>query len=480
MAALYQQKNPEFSRLELARRLHRRLAACGIKYHLRTVRRQLTGAVFTVRPEVETAMRELLLESDGFQKTGDIKQALADAGLQIPQSKRVSPYVAIESIVPLAQLWLHLNPGKSKRFLALHLQQELACQDIHRSINHLEKVLAGKHYRLVRREVREELMTLFRGHGLYSEASVREHCQSLARDIRQSLESRSLESSHRLTQLAWVWKGLHREASSRRLAFLLQRKMSEEGVSIGLAHLQRLVDGKVRRVRRRVVTAMEIVLPEKFPQLRNLEEEIAKLTPTRIADLSWVKAKPIASLARAWIAEHPGYTMRQLAIRVSKTVRRMGYASTHNTIQPILGGHREKTRGFIYRAMLNQFKGRVRCKIPDKHLIKVGRNLQTNQSGEKPEEARTNRPLLLKGSRAPRSRRKATLEQYLSEARSYLPVARSPHFLSFVTFRAERLYAIPRKEAEARILGLRASSDFLEPFEESEHVPEELTEPDVQ
>ena len=229
---------------------------------------------------------------------------------------------------------------------------------------------------------------------------------------------------------------------------------------------------------------MEIVLWEEFPQLKNWEEEIAKLTPTRIADLSWVKAKPIAALARTWITQHPGYTMRQLAMRVSKTVRRMGYASTHNTIQPILGGHRKKTRGFIYRAMLSQFKGRVRCKIPDEHIIEVGRNLQTKGRGEKPEEARTNGPLLLKGSRAPRSRRKPTLEQYLSEAHSYLPVARSPHFLSFVTFRAERLYGIPRKEAEARILGLGASSDCHEPFEESEHVPEELTsvvrEPDAQ
>ena len=44
-------------------------------------------------------------------------------------------------------------------------------------------------------------------------------------------------------------------------------------------------------------------------------------------------------------------TMRKLAIQISRIVGELGYATSPNTIQPILGGHKKKTRGFIYRAI---------------------------------------------------------------------------------------------------------------------------------
>ena len=60
--------------------------------------------------------------------------------------------------------------------------------------------------------------------------------------------------------------------------------------------------------------------------------------------------------------------MRQLALRVAKSARRMGYTTSPNTIQPILGGHKNRTRGFVYRAMLKQFPG-GREQVPEEHVI---------------------------------------------------------------------------------------------------------------
>ena len=45
-----------------------------------------------------------------------------------------------------------------------------------------------------------------------------------------------------------------------------------------------------------------------------------------------VKAEPIAALAKTWIEQHPGVTMRQLSVRVAKSARRMGYATSPNTM----------------------------------------------------------------------------------------------------------------------------------------------------
>ena len=46
--------------------------------------------------------------------------------------------------------------------------------------------------------------------------------------------------------------------------------------------------------------------------------------------------------------------------RVTTSARRMGYATSPNTIQSILAGHKKRTRGFVYSALLEQFLLRER------------------------------------------------------------------------------------------------------------------------
>ena len=64
MGAHYFKGHPDSSQEFLARDLGRRLAARGIEYHIRTLKRQLTGAVSSVPPEVEAEMCQLLTAGD--------------------------------------------------------------------------------------------------------------------------------------------------------------------------------------------------------------------------------------------------------------------------------------------------------------------------------------------------------------------------------------------------------------------------------
>ena len=89
---------------------------------------------------------------------------------------------------------------------------------------------------------------------------------------------------------------------------------------------------------------------------------------TRLIDLSCVQAQPIALLAKRWLVVHPDASLRQLAIRVARSARDMGYATSPNTIQPILGGHKKRTRGFVYRAMLKQLPDHNE-QVPAKHVL---------------------------------------------------------------------------------------------------------------
>ena len=374
LATFFLRKNPAYSREALARALCSRLRISGTKYHERTLKRQLGGAIASVPPEVERTMVQLLLESNGLTTEAEIERALAAEGLNVSPQDRLPSNVPGETVIPLTHLWLHLNPDKSRRFLACQIRKRLRSEDIGSSTVHLQSVLAGRPRRFVRRQIRDTLLTLLAEHDVHSGPSTWAEVERRSDEIRRSVEARQLDGPKRLVQLAGLWKLLHHDYSSRHLAASLRRTLSEQGILMSFDYLQRLVNGKTRGVRRAVVAAMEKLLQEEFPQLDDWEGQLTKLTSRSVMiDLSWVRAEPIAHLAQEWIQQHPDSSIRQLALQVSKTVDRMGYTRSFHSIQPVLGGLKKKTRGFVYRAMLHQFEYKRSLQVPAEDLVESTR-----------------------------------------------------------------------------------------------------------
>lgn len=431
LAVLYLRGHPHVSRGGLAQELSQRLTSGGIHYHLRTLRRQLSGAVSTVPPEVESAMRQMLRERDGLAREEELERALAASGIEIPRGDRASAHVMVERILPLAQLWLHLNPGKSKRFLASRLWNDLGREGGRSAVDWLQSALAGKK-RLVQRAVHHVLLACLVELGVTSEEEATARVRELHQDIRRSLRRRSFVDAYRFRQLCRLWQLRRHEPSVRRLAVLLKERLSRWGLSANVKHLEKIINGESGRIRYAFLEAMEDVLREESRDLPNVERELLR-NEQRLADLRWVPAEPVATLAREWLAAHPGVSQRELARRLCKTVARMGYSSSPGTIQPILGGRKKKTRGFVHRAVLELWNAWA-ARSPSTRKRKRGletpvRNITTDNS----------EPLL--GWR-----------EFLRRAREYLASARSPHLVPLLAVRAERLYGIPRVKAEARIL----------------------------
>ena len=351
IGALYFQSHPNSSQEGLADEMRRRLAASGIQYHTRTLKRQLTGAVSSVPPEVEAEMRQLLTEGNGLRTLYDIEDALAASGLQVAPGERISPYVRVEHLLPLVQLWLHLNPGKSKRFLARRLRDELSGGDDPYTVDSLQVILAGKQHLFARRAVLEGLLALLAENGVASEGEARSRYLELAEEIAASVERREVVSSPGFVRLCRLWQLRHHEPSSRRLALMLRQRLAAGVLPLSLPHIQNLVSGRTRGVRRGVLQVLEGLVRQELRQGETLEQEVAKVFP-QMADLGWVRAESVAALARECVARHPGTSARQLALRLADAVRRMGYPISHCSIQPILGGWKKKARRFVYRAML--------------------------------------------------------------------------------------------------------------------------------
>jgi len=124
---------------------------------------------------------------------------------------------------------------------------------------------------------------------------------------------------------------------------------------MSLAHVENVVAGKTRQVRRLLQTVLEDLLQVEFPQFDDLGAALAKSwreIERQRQDMAWVRAEPLVALAKTWLEQHPGRSKRQLAIRLSARIREMGYSRSPNTLQPILGGWKKKTRRFVYQAML--------------------------------------------------------------------------------------------------------------------------------
>ncbi len=348
MAALYLRNHTACSRGALAEELRLLLLGLGIRYHPRTVKRQLTGTVLSVPPEVEAAMEQLLSERNGLRNRSEVDHALAAAGLQVDRPP--STQVAVDRIVPLGRLWLYLSRPESKRSLAVRLRDALARRGTHYTVDSLQEILSGHRHRLTRHAVLEVLLALLAWHGIASEAEARSCLQALRREIDAFLQGREVVGSSRFRRLCGLWLLRHREPSARRLAMLLQERLRARGVILSLPTVQALASGRTPGVRRVVLKAMEDLVREELGPGLDIHEEAARVS-AGLTDLGWVDARLIVARGDEWLARHPGATRRQLALRLADIVRRMGYTMSHSSIQPLLGGWKRRGRVFVYRAV---------------------------------------------------------------------------------------------------------------------------------
>lgn len=348
------------SQESLARKLCEDLESYGVIYHFRTVKRQISGFIATVPSEVQSALAKIAV---GWRSGVDIRQLCAEAGISSPNGNDSPAYVLSEKVLPLAQLWLHLNPQASKRALAIRLQRDIEKQGISYTVGTLEAILAGKNRLFVRPVIGDRLVEYLQDVGINSRVEAEARIQAQAEVIRQSLDSREFVPIRRFHELCLLWLWKHRDATARQLSAALQKKLSERGVGMNLDYLQRAVSGRPRQVRGQLQEALEDVLRPDLPPSQDLDTALAttwRERERRRHDMAWVRVEPIVALAKTWLERHPDMSKRQLAIRLSARIREMGYSRSHDTLQPVLGGWKKKTRLFVYRAMLIECPS-VRC-----------------------------------------------------------------------------------------------------------------------
>ena len=327
--------------------------------------RQLAGSVKSIPSEVERTMRELVVRDLGLQTDAEIEAALDAMGASVAPALRRPAYVVTDRVVLLGALLQRVGAGRSRRAVACCLAERLRDEGLSLGVNALQNILRGKQP-LARREVHEQLLLLLHQHGIRSEADAEALWREQHDDIASYLGDRTFEPAARLANLVRLWRSHRREASSRDLARALQAELRKRGMILGLSRIQDALDGRARRVRRALVIVMGELLRREPAASRAVNPERAA---SRMTDLFWVLAQPIAFLARGWILAHAGESMNKLAILVTRTARRMGYALKRISVMGILCGHKQRTRGIVYRAALIVVTGRRSARVPQEHVV---------------------------------------------------------------------------------------------------------------
>ena len=180
MGDIFLLKNADACREALARNLQEGLTKRGEPIAPEVAQAAIAGRCLDRRAGGRDDDEGDLIESDGLRTAADIEQALASSGFQVTREERLRLYISLDRILPLAQLWYYLNPGKSQRILASRLGQDLGRDGVRQNVDSLQRTLAAKQG-LARREVREKLLDYLAEDGVGSEAEALALCRFVHR-----------------------------------------------------------------------------------------------------------------------------------------------------------------------------------------------------------------------------------------------------------------------------------------------------------
>lgn len=259
-----------------------------------------------------------------------------------------------------------------------------------------------------------------------SGVSLEAWCQSRGHALPPPIAHSEFVPFSRLEPLVNLWFHLHHRGTQNELAVLIRQFPQNRGDAYVLDSLQRILRGQAKRIRWWFIEALMAVLATH--EITSEEEARAKWEAVHVKDdLVLVHTIPMIALVQEWCRSYPEVPRRHLLKKIVRAVARRGYRTHVNALEAIVKGRQRTVRGYVYRAMLAQFPQRASWGIPSSYRLSKKYHAD-QQIGNAP---RVLGPWNEYG------------DQYRGRAFGVVRLA---------AVRAEKLYGIPRNEAE-RLIG---------------------------
>ncbi|MFO1463544.1 MAG: hypothetical protein U1F66_07175 [bacterium] len=337
---------------ELIRALGNSLAAQGLRYHPRTLKRQLLGSIEYIPESLETSLLEWLASHpvsgqkalvDNFRRE---KQALE-------KSQDESLYVPPRFLQNMADAYLFRHKDLSRRKLALQLSSSLQEKGVSIGLETLQAALSGKTQK-VRKVLEEEMLSYFRKEGLADRAAVEAYLQ----EARQAggEEVRKIEVGD-LSEWADAYLLKHRGLSKRQLALRLQQRLRERGYAYHLSSLQSVLEGKTHKTRKVIVdTLRELLQAEGLDASEQISEFVRSAEGVPLAWSQYVDAKEVPRWVESLLQGQPGLTRRQIALQLQEDLRKQEFRFSLSTLQYLLAGKTQRIKQVVAETLEGYLK----------------------------------------------------------------------------------------------------------------------------
>lgn len=372
-------------------------------YARRTLLRQMAGSTSTVRAETMDALTAVIASLPHEPDARTVAAPIA--------------YVPYAEVQPLIALWYLEHPDTRWRTLTRALIATLRSHGHAFTYDTIAHIVAGSR-QYVQKAVRDALLAVLDAHARSSVPAASRataHADALVRPLRE----RSLVEGTRFRALCRIWLTAH-PGPVRALARTLHARLRTSGYAVSRITIERCIVGRRRLVRQFLITALSAMLHEEDPERSWTRSDAEARMRERERERAWTDARTCVTRARSWLAAHPAWTHRRLAVACAAAASRRGYTVTDGAFRSLLRGTVRKTRAFMVDAMNRT----ITAADAEAQLLALA---AAPANGTPP------------------------LDAFLADVRAHLAHARHPRFRALAAARATHLYGISREEFEARI-----------------------------
>jgi len=322
---------------DLIRALARSLEDQGLKYHPRTLKRQLLGSIEYVPQPLETS---LLGWIETHPVTGQ-KKLVENFRLEkeaLEKSQDDSLYVPPQFLNQMADAYLFRHKNLSRRKLALKLGESLKAKGLSIGLETLQAALSGKTQK-VRKVLEEELLSYFREDGLENKAAVETYLQEI--HGAGGAEVQKIEVGD-LSEWADAYLLKHSGLSKRQLALHLQKILQDKGYLYHLSSLQSVLEGKTHKTRKVIVdTLQELLQAEGLDASDKISDFVRSAEGAPLEWNHYVSAEEVPRRVEQLLQNQVSLTRRQIALQLQEDLNKQGFHFSLSTLQYLLAG---KTR----------------------------------------------------------------------------------------------------------------------------------------
>lgn len=328
---------------ELIRALSQSLEGQGLRYHPRTLKRQLLGSIEYIPEPLEKSLLHWLAEHPiPGKKT--LLENFAQEKSALAKSSDDSLYVPPAFLHRMADGYLFRHKGLSRRKLALRLGATLKAKDISIGLETLQAALSGKTQK-VRKVLEEELLGYFLAEGLADRAAVEAYLEASEGAGQQEVQKIEVGD---LSHYADAYLLKHRGLSKRQLALRLQQRLQEKGYAYHLSSLQSVLEGKTHKTRKVIVdTLQELLEADGLDAADKVADFVRSANGSSLEWNQYVAAESVPGQVERLLQSVPGLTRRQIALQLQSDLKAREFHFSLSTLQYLLAGKTQRIKKVV-------------------------------------------------------------------------------------------------------------------------------------